>query len=169
MDGPWGKSKVRSEVSHCMAFFDESVTFFKLEVEERSEILKVMAQALYEKGLVMETFEKAVLEREEVFPTGLPLGTYGVAIPHTDAEHVVRSQMAFASLKNPVTFRMMGTGENMEVSLVFMLALKQSDDQLTMLQRLVEIFQDATRLEEFAACQSHEEFKQVLHKVGLHL
>lgn len=73
-----------------------------------------------------DSFAENVLKREEVFPTGLLINDVGIAIPHTDAEHVNDSQIAFMSLKTPVTFYEMGTADKeISVSLIFMLALKE--------------------------------------------
>jgi len=149
-------------------FFDKNITFINLEASDRSDAIRKMALSLYEAKLVSATFEEGVLEREDTFPTGLAVGTLGVAIPHTDADKVITPQIAFASLKEPVKFRLMGNGnEEVDVSLIFMLALKKSEDQLTMLQRLMEIFQDQELLKDFAECKSQEGLEQLLNKVGL--
>lgn len=89
-----------------------------------------------------DSFAENVLKREEVFPTGLLINDVGIAIPHTDAEHVNDSQIAFMSLKKPVTFYEMGTADKeISVSLIFMLALKEPHAQLEMLQKLITMFQ----------------------------
>jgi galactitol PTS system EIIA component len=149
-------------------FFDRKITFFDLEASDRQDALKKMAESLYEANLVNASFHTGILEREETFPTGLPVVPYGVAIPHTDADKVITPQIAFASLKNPVKFQMMGNGtEEVDVSLIFMLALQKADDQLTMLQRLMEIFQDSSLLLEFSKCKNQENLDDLLNKVGL--
>ena len=81
---------------------------------------------------------------------------------------MITPQIAFASLKKPVKFQMMGNGtEEVDVSLIFMLALQKADDQLTMLQRLMEIFQDSSLLLEFSKCKNQENLDDLLNKVGL--
>ena len=149
-------------------FFDKNITFIDLEASDRRDAIRKMALSLYEAKLVSETFERGVLEREDRFPTGLSVGTIGIAIPHTDADKVIKPQIAFASLKSPVKFCLMGTSDvEVDVSLIFMLALKKSEDQLTMLQRLMEIFEDQKLLREFAECRSQEGLEQLLNQAGL--
>lgn len=149
-------------------FFDRKITFFDLEASDRQDALKKMADSLYAAKLVDPSFHKGILEREETFPTGLPAYPYGVAIPHTDADKVITPQIAFASLKKPVKFQMMGNGnEEIDVSLIFMLALKKAEDQLTMLQKLMEIFQDSSLLLEFSKCKNQESLDELLNKIGL--
>ena len=56
--------------------------------ETKQELLKNLAETLFEKGYVNDGFAKAILEREEEFPTGLQLEKTAVAIPHTYSEYV---------------------------------------------------------------------------------
>jgi len=149
-------------------FFDRKISFFELEVTGREDALRKMSDALLAADLVSASFQRGILEREETFPTGLAVEPVGVAIPHTDADKVITPQIAFASLKKPVKFYMMGNGkEEIEVSLIFMLALKKAEDQIIMLQRLMEIFQYRSLLEEFASCENQENLDGLLSKVGL--
>ncbi|WP_040206989.1 PTS sugar transporter subunit IIA [Neobacillus jeddahensis] len=148
-------------------FFDRKITFFELEASDRQEALRKMAESLYAAELVSASFHDGIVAREESFPTGLAVEPYGIAIPHTDADMVITPQIAFASLKNPVKFQMMGSGGEIDVSLIFMLALKKAEDQLTMLQRLMEIFQDRALLMEFAACKNQADLDALLNKAGL--
>lgn len=148
--------------------FDRKIAFFALEANDKKDALKQMADSLYAAGLVETSFYNGIVEREEKFPTGLSVVPYGVAIPHTDAVHVKTPQIAFATLKNPVKFHLMGNGGNeIDVSLIFMLALKKAEDQLIMLQKLMEIFQDSSLLTDFATCKDQEELDALLTKVGL--
>ena len=149
-------------------FFDKKMNFFDLEVKDRNDALESMAEKLYASGLVDESFHKGILDREDHFPTGLPILPYGIAIPHTDADKVITPQIAFASLKKPVKFRLMGSqNEEVDVSLIFMLALKKAEDQLTMLQRLIELFQNSSILLKFVECKNQKEFDNLLISVGL--
>ncbi|MFK9091820.1 PTS sugar transporter subunit IIA [Bacillus salipaludis] len=149
-------------------FFDKKITFFDLEATDRKDALSQMAKSLQAADLVSASFEEGILKREETFPTGLAVEPFGVAIPHTDADKVFTPQIAFASLKSPVKFQMMGNGKDeVDVSLIFMLALKKAEDQLTMLQRLMEIFQDQVLLMEFAACKNQDQLEGLLSRVGL--
>jgi PTS system galactitol-specific IIA component len=149
-------------------FFDRKISLFELEANDRQDALQKMAESLYAADLVSASFHRGILEREETFPTGLAVEPYGVAIPHTDADKVITPQIAFASLKKPVKFQMMGNEkEEIDVSIIFMLALKKGEDQLIMLQRLMEIFQNRTLLTEFGGCKNQETLDELLSKVGL--
>lgn len=111
-----------------------------VQVSSKEELIAFMAQKLVEKGAVRPSFEAAVLMRERHYPTGLQTISVPVAIPHTDREHVIRSAISFATLKEPVTFKMMGsTDQFVDVEAVFMLAIDNNEGQLSMLQNIMGI------------------------------
>ena len=71
----------------------------------------------------------------------------GVAIPHTDVEHVNTPAVCIVRLKKPVDFVIMGDDtETVSVDCIFMLAMKEAHAQLTLLQNLMGILQDADAL-----------------------
>lgn len=114
--------------------------------ESSEDILNYMSDYLETNDIVEKSFSKSLIERENQFPTGLMLGEYGVAIPHTDVEHVKKDRIALATLKSPIIFKQMGGGENEDVNvrLICMLVLTNSEDHLSLLQKLMELFQDNT-------------------------
>lgn len=64
-----------------------------------------------------------------------------IAIPHTDVVHVNQSCISITRLKKAVPFREMGNANNeVEVNLVFMLALNGSQDHLKVIQKLISLF-----------------------------
>lgn len=145
-------------------YFNESIVLLDLEGNTKEEILSAMALNLEEKGLVKESFKDAVVAREQEYATGLPTMGYSVAIPHTDAEHVIRKTISVAVLKEPVEFGIMGDPEETtDVKLVFMLAMDQADSQLGLLQKLMQIFQDESTLQFLA---NEKEKTKILELLG---
>ncbi len=113
-----------------------------LKVKDSEEVITKLADLLNDHGYVKDSFLGAVLEREKIFATGLPTPEYHVAIPHTDAEHVIKPGFAVAVLKEPVLFGEMGTEDSLiNVNIVCMLALKKNDMLVEFLQILIEMFQ----------------------------
>ena len=103
-----------------------------------------MADNLHRLGYVKDTYKKAVIEREKVFATGLPTLIGGVAIPHTDIQHVDIPAISIARLNKAVDFVIMGDDSNtVKVDLIFMLAKYA---QLELLQSLMGILQDENAL-----------------------
>lgn len=137
---------------------EKELAIIELEANSKEEALRLLGGRLIEQGYVKEDFIESLLEREKNYPTGLPTEPFGVAIPHTDGDRVHKSTVAFASLKNPVKFLMMGTDDKLvEVKLIFMLALKSPDDQLEMLQKLMELIQDPEMVSKLVQIKSADE------------
>ena len=125
----------------------EELVLLDVEAEDRFELLGKAADRLKEEGYVKDSYKDAVIAREKVFATGLPTLIGGVAIPHTDVEHVESPAICIARLKTPVDFVIMGDDtETVPVDLIFMLAMKEAHAQLTLLQNLMGILQDEEAL-----------------------
>lgn len=129
-------------------------------VRTDNQVLSYMSQSLATSNIVKDTFEEAICIREEEFSTGLNIGNYGVAIPHTDIEHVYESTIAVVTLENPVNFKQMGDNSEVQVDLVCMLALNESHAHLEMLQKLMELFQNEEVIKSIIELSDNEENRQ---------
>lgn len=135
----------------------------QLEVINSQEIIQILGDKLLTLGYVKESYIPAVIKREGIFPTGLPLGDINVAIPHTDVEHVNKPAIAMATLAHPVVFGNMGDpGEMLEVSIVFLLAMKEPHAQVNLLQNLVETFQNPEVLECLLGAKDPQEIEKIM-------
>lgn len=140
-----------------MNWVDERFVFFEPQAKSDSEVIRILARALQEAGFVKESFEEAVLQREQEFPTGLPTPEFGVAIPHTDPEHVLHPTIAVAILKTPITFKEMGNPDSsVAVNLVCLLAL-EGTDYVTLLSQFVEAIQEKEFLHKVCTSQDAKE------------
>ncbi len=119
-----------------VAYFENSLT--------KEEVLGDLANRLLVSGFVRDSFPQAVLDREVVFPTGLPTEPCGVAIPHTDSEHVVSNSIAVGLLIDPVEFVEMGSsdGKLVKIHLVMMLAIAEKDTIIPVLRKVITILKN---------------------------
>ncbi|MDR1575859.1 MAG: PTS sugar transporter subunit IIA [Treponema sp.] len=114
-----------------------------LEAETKEAALTAMCQILLSKGYVKDSFPEAILERERLYPSGLPMEGHKIAIPHTDAEHVNESVILFARLARPLEFSSMGDpDEKIPVQLISMFALKEKKKIGFMLDVLITAYSD---------------------------
>jgi Phosphotransferase system mannitol/fructose-specific IIA domain (Ntr-type) len=144
-------------------FFDRDIMLFHLEAANSTDIISRIATRLTDAGIVKPDFGEHVLEREAKYPTGLQTKALGVAIPHTDSTYVNQSQIAFASLKNPVRFKdMTDSNKEIEVSLVFMIAMSKPHEQMTLLSNLMTLFQNGSALIKLLQSNDIAEVKGVL-------
>ena len=150
--------------------FDERIALFHRHAESRDEALKMLAEEFIKSGVAKDTFYEGIMSREKVFATGLSLNNMCVAIPHTDPEHVNRTQIGFMSLDAPVEFIEMGTEDKkIPVTMMFMLALKEAHQQLDMLMKLMDAFQNDELMEKFAAADNFDDYYSLIKESGLDL
>lgn len=130
-------------------FFDEKIIELGMEARSDTDVITQLANILTQKDIVKKSFVDHVLEREKKFPTGLPVKEgLGIAIPHTDSIYVNKSQIAVASLKKPVIFKnMVDASKDVEVSLVFMIAMSKPHEQANLLSNLMNMCQHPQAVE----------------------
>lgn len=146
----------------------ESLILTDVVARDKNEVLLRMADHLHKLGYVKDSYAQAVINREACYATGLELGKYNVAIPHADAEHVIRPAVSVAVLTDEANFGKMADDENqIPVKLVFMLAVETPHAQLEVLQKLVEFFQHAKNLECLVKEKNSAAIRDILiEKVG---
>ncbi|MFR2775529.1 MAG: PTS sugar transporter subunit IIA [Anaerostipes sp.] len=135
------------------------------EADNPDQLFEIMGKGMIENGYCRESYIQALKGREAVFPTGIQIGDYGVAIPHTDPEHVKKSAVSFAVLKNPVEFLHMGTNpaEKMVVPVKFVIMLAiAGKGHLEMLQRAIWLIQDMDTLGKMMGASSVEQMVEII-------
>ena len=150
--------------------FDAKIALFNQHAANRDEALKMLADEFVKTGVAKDTFYEGLITREANFPTGLSLNNMCVAIPHTDVEHVNRTQIGFMSLDEPVEFIEMGTDDKkIPVKMMFMLALKEAHQQLEMLTKLMDAFQNDELMEKFYEADNYDDFFALIKEAKLDL
>jgi len=146
-------------------YITKNLIFLDVEITEQKELLEYMAKCLHESGNVNEIFIKEVVNREQKFPTGLQIEDIGVAIPHSDIEHVNNPAVAMAVLKEPVGFYSMENSEKIvAVNIVFMLAINDGNKQLELLQEITSLIQSKDTMNNIIKADTKEE---ILENINL--
>ncbi|WP_236895923.1 PTS sugar transporter subunit IIA [Clostridium beijerinckii] len=140
---------------------DELIDIAQEDLEYK-EVISYLGNLLLKNNYIKEDYIKDVLLREEIFPTGLELKNMGIAIPHANPDNVLKNGIAILKLKNSVIFSNMETGDDVYVNMVFMLALKDPNDHLKMLQSLFLMFQKEEVMDELANVQSEKNIKIIM-------
>lgn len=147
--------------------FKEDLMIFDLEASTYDEVITKLSELLHNKGYVKDSFKQAVLDREKVFPTGLILGKYNIAIPHTEICHVNNGAIAVAKLKTPVVFKYMANPEeDVMVSLVFLMAINDAKGHVPVLSKLMEMMSQQDMVEKLMNTNSKQEFKNEIDNGG---
>jgi len=114
-----------------------------VSVNDNEEIIRRLGGLLQKNGYVKDTYIQSVLDREIKFPTGLQTTSLGFAIPHTDAEHVLKTTVAIATLEKPVIFKAMGSPDDeISVSVVMMLAVSDPKQVMDTLVKVISILEN---------------------------
>ena len=140
---------------------EKSVNFISEDNQEL--VLRQLARNMFKQGFVRETYEDAVVLREKKFPTGLQTETYGIAIPHTDSIHVNQAAIGLGILEKSVSFKEMGDPQtDLDVRIIFMLAIKDPNKQLEVLQVLINLIQDTKKMRRVLTCTNKEEIVSII-------
>lgn len=149
------------------SFIKESLIKVGLQAESQAELFQQMFQEAFEQGFVKETFLPKIKERESIFPTGLCINEYSIAIPHTDPEHVVEQFIGVAILDKPVEFSLMEDNtKTTKVQVVLMLGLNQPHSQIEVLQELMQVIQVEDNLEKLVHAASKEEIQAIFESIS---
>ncbi|KMZ55160.1 PTS sugar transporter subunit IIA [Dorea sp. D27] len=140
--------------------------FTDLEGSTKEQVITQLADRLLAAGYVKDSYRNAVLEREKEYPTGLSLGEYCIAIPHTFAAHVNQPAIAVAKLASPVSFAEMGSADNaLDVSLVMMMAISNPEEQVGLLKKILRLFSDVDVLKTLMASSTPTEMYELLRHI----
>ncbi|OOM14374.1 PTS sugar transporter subunit IIA [Clostridium saccharobutylicum] len=143
-------------------FLRRDLVVNNLEAKSAVDVFKEISPILLEAGFVENSFLNGLVNREDKFPTGLLLGKYNVAIPHTDAIHVKKPAIAIATLKDPVKFNSMDGNGDVDVNIVFTMALNEPHSQILMLQQLMCLIQNESILENMIKAKNSDEVYDIV-------
>ena len=111
-----------------------------LDAADEEDALRQMSAEFVALGVAKDSFPEALLERERVYPTGLPAIAFDIAIPHCASENVNETSMGVAVLAHPVEFLQMGSPEiTLHPEILFMLAIKDPKKQIETLQKIMGV------------------------------
>ena len=147
-------------------WFHEENFLMPLEAKTKEDAIEKMANLLLKNGFVKESYVPAVIAREKEFATGLPTSEIGIAIPHTDSHHVLKQTVAVGILPESVKFCEMGDPFDTEVDvrLIFMLAIPDKDKVMTMLKQVMAIIQNPEFLKAISQTTDRSEALALLDK-----
>lgn len=134
-----------------------------LDAADEEDALRQMSAEFVALGVAKDSFPEALLERERVYPTGLPAIAFDIAIPHCASENVNETSMGVAVLAHPVEFLQMGSPEIiLHPEILFMLAIKDPKKQIETLQKIMGVIQNANLLNAIKKAQSADEVYELL-------
>ncbi len=103
-------------------FIDTECVSVQITLEHRYEVVEMLANSLYDKGLVHKEFIHDAILRERTSATSIGSA---IAIPHGNPSGILQSSIAVATFENPIEWGVE------KVSLVFLLAVVDEDPTIT--------------------------------------
>lgn len=147
---------------------NKELLFPNADANNFQEAVSIIGNKMFDIGFVKDSYVEAVMAREEIFPTGLSMGDYGISIPHTDRQHVKESILGIATFKQPISvYSMIEPEKEIKINIMFLMAVKDPDGQVNMLKKLMSVFQNKNLLQKLENASDKEEMYNVLSKTGL--
>lgn len=144
--------------------FLPDLIYSDLRVADQKEAINRLAELLEKSGLVGGDYKKDVLSREKVFPTGIAVKSGAVAIPHARSSKAFGNGVAVGVLDRPVIFHSMEDCDTeIDVEIVMLLAISESDKQLKMLQTIMKMLSKEEFILLLKEKESEEEIAQLLN------
>ncbi|MFR2776118.1 MAG: PTS sugar transporter subunit IIA [Anaerostipes sp.] len=137
---------------------------YKIQGTERDEVLNEMADYLASLGMVKSTYGKAVIQRENEFPTGICTEPNAVAIPHCERDGVLKTAILVGQPREDgVTFERIDVDdEYINARAIFMLAVDTDQGQLEVISKLMDVIQDAEVIDHIIHAKTCEEIKEIV-------
>jgi galactitol PTS system EIIA component len=135
-----------------------------MSVSDSLSAIQLLNEVLVATGNTSVEFAEDACKRELTFPTGLPTQPIAVAIPHADPAHVQSSAVAIGTLRSPVEFAQMGTDGSvrLDVHVIFLLAIKEQEKQVEMIQQLMKVIQNSSLLIAILKASGPHEIRDVI-------
>ncbi len=120
------------------------IVYDKAQASDWEGLLRELSRFLHDRGYVKDTYEEAIIKRENEVPTGLEVpGKVNVAIPHADVDHVNKQALIIHILDKPIKFKRMDDPDQyIDIELVLLLVIKHPEGYVKFLSKLTELFQD---------------------------
>ncbi len=146
---------------------DKDLIITQLSFASAEEAIRFGGKLLFERGYVKECYIESVLERERIFPTGLPTEPVSIAIPHTNSDCVIKSSMCMMVLDEPLKFSQMGDADiPVMAKIIIMLAVSSAEGHLEFLSNLLTILSEKTLLERISHAHSKDEIYELMLASG---
>ncbi|PXZ08461.1 PTS galactitol transporter subunit IIA [Gilliamella apicola] len=147
-------------MNECQFLLEDNIKF-----KDERDALTFISEQLQQKNIVKKSHLKALIEREALFPTGIALDGYAVAIPHCEAEHAISPAIYIIRPQSPVVFNRADEDSTVEVSLIISLVVTSPEDQLNLLKALFSNLQNKEFYHFLISAEANEvaeHFKKVI-------
>ena len=138
----------------------KELTRVDIDVKTPIALFECMGKTFLEMGYVNDKYVPSIISREKAYPTALPVEPYPIAIPHTEADAIIKPFIAPVRLKETVEWGDMSDLEKtLNVKLVFLLV------SMVLLQILIYNFQRPEWVEKLFSARTDEELYDAVYSM----
>lgn len=146
------------------AYFRKDLIFLDYDFTDKINFFEFIGEKLAAKHIVHKDFAQGLINREEKYPTGLPICPDAVAVPHCDPKYVVENTVSITRFRNKIKFYEMGTIDK-EVEVKFAFVLTMGDvQQVPILQDLIALFNDREVMDKLN-CYDEEKIFELINTI----
>jgi len=142
----------------------QDLIFLNIDAEDRVDLYQQVANRLLALGYVKDSYELALNNREDEFPTGIVSDYISIALPHANPENINKPFVCVVTTKKPVQLLQMGYNTEEQAKTFFFLGITHPDDQLMLLQQFMALIQDQEFVETFNNISDSSEMFNYLAK-----
>ena len=141
--------------------FEKENIYLDIEAKDHTELFTKMAEIFKKKGYIKESYLDAIIEREKKYPTGFEFDGYNIALPHTDAEHVLVQKTVIVRLKKEIKYKEVVSNKEIPVKLFIMLLVKNGNEQTEILEKLIAIISEKKFYDEVIKAKDVNDLKNI--------
>ena len=144
----------------------KELTRVDIDVKTPIALFECMGKTFLEMGYVNDKYVPSIISREKEYPTALPVEPYPIAIPHTEADAIIKPFIAPVRLKETVEWGDMSDLEKtLNVKLVFLLGFNDPNAHIELLQILIYNFQRPEWVEKLFYARTDEELYDAVYSM----
>lgn len=125
------------------------LVFLDVDAKNRQDLFHQIAAKLVARGYVKDSYERALNQREDEFPTGVVFPEISVMLPHADPQNVRQAFLAVVKVQKPVHILQMGYNTPEDAEAMFFLGITDSSQQVGLLQLFTDLLQNKQFVADF--------------------
>lgn len=134
-----------------------------VEAHDCRDAIQKAADPLIEQGYITEGYVRQINEAFDHFGPYFVLAP-GMAFPHAKpSEHVLKTGLSLITLKHPVSF---GHSQNDPVSIVCVIASRDSQEHLEQLKRIIGFLSDADLVDLLHRGKTDQDVREILDRIN---
>lgn len=146
--------------------FDRDLVQLHARYESKEDLINSLGSLIESKQYAKEGYRESLLKREIEYPTGINMGTIGIAIPHTDKNLVNINTIAVAVLEEGIAFEDMGgSDEVIHAEIVMVLVMKEPKMHNSFLKKLIVMLQEQEVVERFRNATDPADIEEMLKQL----